>query len=211
MGWRRVLEKKIIPDSGEKATKSGSGSATLKHRQFKLYLNLSNGLVLLVNICVWSHTGGSPPASSIFCDTYRTAGETSRPCGGTTWTSPGGDVEKSWDEDILGVICQICRREFPSRLKAAHHVHADHAVQVCIYMRSTRSDLLDNVGMLKKVSFKDLAYIPYWWWPCQKIAWNSCLFKINCFQVMSPCALVSQHTLYICTPANSNPSRDPVP
>ncbi len=69
-------------------------------------------------------------------------------------------MEKSWDEDILGVVCQICRREFPSRLHAAHHVHADHAVQVCIYMRSKRSDLLDNVGMLKKVPFKDFSFYP---------------------------------------------------
>ncbi len=67
-------------------------------------------------------------------------------------------MEKSWDEDILGVICQICRREFPSRLKAAHHVHADHAVQVCMYVRSTRSDPLDIVGMLEKVSVEGLSF-----------------------------------------------------
>ncbi len=69
-------------------------------------------------------------------------------------------MEKSWDEDILGVICQICKREFHSRLQAAHHVHADHGVQVCIYMRSTRSYLLDNVGMLKKVPFKGFSFYP---------------------------------------------------
>jgi len=64
-------------------------------------------------------------ASSIFGDSSRTAGEISQPCE-ATWASPAEDLEKSWEENILGVICRVCSREFPSRLLAAHHVHADH-------------------------------------------------------------------------------------
>ena len=45
-----------------------------------------------------------------------------------TGPSATEDVEKSWEENILGVICRVCSREFPSRLLAAHHVHADHDV-----------------------------------------------------------------------------------
>jgi hypothetical protein len=45
-----------------------------------------------------------------------------------TGPSATEDVEKSWEENILGVICRVCSREFPSRLLAAQHVHADHDV-----------------------------------------------------------------------------------
>ncbi len=44
---------------------------------------------------------------------------------------------------------------------------------------------------LQKSSLSAAKKYTYCWWPWQKITWNNCLFKMNSFQVMSPCAFVS--------------------
>jgi hypothetical protein len=82
-----------------------------------------------------------------------------------------------------------------------------------IYMRSTRSYLLDNVGMLKKVSFKDFSFYPILvvTMPKNNLKPLSLYNKpFSSYVALRICFLT--HLLYtLCMSANSSPSHDPVP